>query len=218
LTLLDPLVLKEKFPSVDTYCLTHGFNIVKDPLPIIPIAVHTCGGIAVDKAGQTTVQRLRAIGEVACTGLFWSHKEDALSVLEGLIWALACAEDIAKQINKFIYYFPDVREGVAHFGSSSSILEEDWKILRQIMWSYVGIQHDRAHLERGCTLLDQLAALNAPHDLSLCSIEQIQLYYAIQTAQLIAHSSRAQQGTQFHHALHPTSFFQKTYQETLRLV
>lgn len=217
LTLLDHVALKEKFPMVDTYCLLHGFNIVKDSLPIVPVAIYTCGGIAIDRTAQTTVQRLRAIGEVACSRLFLNFREETLSVLESLTWAIICAEDIVKQLGKFIYYFPDIREGVTHLASSSSILEEDWKTLRQIMWLYVGIHHDRAHLERGCALLDQLALLNTPHELSACSIEQIQLYYAILTAQLIAHSLR-QQGTLFHHSMRPSSFFHRTNQEALRLV
>lgn len=217
LTLLDSMALKEKFPTVDTYCLNHGFNIIKDPLPIVPVAAYTCGGIAIDKCAQTTVQRLRAIGEVACTGLFWNFKEEAVGVLESLTWALACAEDIAKQANKFIYYFPDLREGSTHLGASASIVEEDWKLLRQVMWSYVGIHHDRAHLDRGCALLDQLSLLNTPHDLPSCSIEQIQLYYAIQTAQLIAHSVRAQ-GTLLHHSPRFSSFFQRAAHENMRLV
>lgn len=158
LTLLDHIALKEKFPTVDTYCLNHGFNLVKDPLPIVPIAVYTSGGIAIDRTAQTTLQRLRAIGEVACTGLFWNYREEVLNILESLTWALACAEDIAKQINKFIYYYPDLREGASHLGSSSSIVEEDWKLLRQMMWSYVGIHHDRIHLDR-----DVLSSINFPY-------------------------------------------------------
>lgn len=218
LTLLDHMALKEKYPMVDTYCLAHGFNIVKDPLPIVPVAMYTCGGIAIDKTGQTTVQRLRAIGEVSCSGLFWNYREEALSVLESLVWAVVCSEDIAKNINKFIYYFPDIREGASHLGSNSSVLEEDWRMLRQIMWSYVGIYHNRTHLERGCALLDQFSLLNTPHDLLSSSIEQIQLYYAIQTAQLIAYSMRAQQGILFQHSIRPSSFFHKSQQETLHFV
>jgi L-aspartate oxidase len=192
LTPLDSSGLKEKFPTVDTYCLHHGFNIAKEPLPIVPIASYTCGGIAVDRTAQTTLQRLRALGGVSCTGLFWNFKEEALGVLESLTWALACAEDIAKQASKLVYYYPELREGVHLLASSSATLQEDWKLLRHIMWSYAGIKHDRAHLERGYALLEQLYAFNTPHDLFHCSIEQIQLYYAIQTAQLIVNSARAQ--------------------------
>lgn len=213
LTLLDHMALKEKFSTMDTYCLNHGFNMVKDPLPIVPVAFYTCGGIAIDKTAQTTLHRLRAVGEVACTGLFWNFKDESLSVLESLTWALACAEDVVKQVNKFIYYFPEIREGISHLGTSSSVVEEDWKMLRQIMWSYVGIHHDRAHLERGCALLDQLSLLNTPHDLSSCSIEQIQFYYAIQTAQLIAHSIRTQQGILTLYSPRFASLFQRIAQD-----
>ncbi len=216
LTFLDHEVLKDKFPSLDANCLSYGYNIVKDLLPIVPIAVYTCGGIAIDKVAQTSVQRLRAIGEVACSGLFWNSREEAISVLESLTWALACAEDIVKQLNRFIYYFPEVRDLTAHLNTSCSVLEEDWKTLRQIMWMYVGIQHDQLHVERGCSLLDQLAYLNTPQDYPSCSIEQIQLYYAIQTAQLIAHAIKSQQGSSFSRAQQPLAAFQKNQQDALR--
>lgn len=198
LTILDPLELKEKFPAMDTYCLNHGFNFVKDLLPVVPVAAYTCGGIAVDKFAQTSLSRLRAIGEVSCTGLFWNYKEESIGVLESLTWAIACAEDVLKQLSKFVYYFPELKEGSYHLAVPSNILEEDWKLLRQIMWHYVGIYHDRSHLERGCALLNQLALLNTPHDFASTSIEQLQLHSAIQTAQLIAHSLRSQQGTLSH--------------------
>lgn len=203
LTLIDPISLKEKFPYVDSYCLNHGYNIVKDCLPIIPVAAYFCGGIAIDRTAQTSLQRFRAIGEVACTGLFWNYRDETLGVLESLTWALSCAEDLSKQASKLVYYFPELREGHSHLGQSSTILEEDWRLLRQIMWSYVGIKQDRAHLERGCALLDQLYLANAEQDLSMQSIEQIQLFYAIQTAQLIGHASRAQHGI---NTTHPPRF------------
>jgi L-aspartate oxidase len=203
LTMIDPTELKETFPFVDNYCLNHGYNIVKECLPLVPAAAYFCGGIAIDRTAQTSLQRLRAIGEVACTGLFWNFRDETLGVLESLTWALSCADDLAKQATKLVYYFPEVREGSSHPGSSSSVLKEDWKLLRQIMWSYVGIKQDRTHLERGCAMLDHLYLVNAAHDLSMQSIEQIQLFYAIQTAQLIGHAARAQQGI---NATHPPRF------------
>jgi len=208
LTSLDHAILKKKFPATEAYCLSHGFNVAKEPLPIVPIALHTCGGVAVDRFSQTTLQRLRAIGGVACTGLFWNFKEEALSVLERLTWAMTCAEDIAKQVNKFIYYFPDLRERSTHLTASSSIVKKDWRVLRQTMWSYVGIHRDRAHLDRGYALLNQLALLNAPHHLTACSIEQIQLCDAIQTAQLIADSARTHIGQ-----VHPHSGMERRFLE-----
>lgn len=209
LTSIETSLLKEKFPYVDNYCLNHGFNIVKDYLPVIPVAAYFCGGIAIDRTAQTSLQRLRAIGEVACTGLFWNYRDETLGVLESLTWALACAEDLSKQATKLVYYFPEIKEWQGQLGQTSSILDEDWKLLRQIMWSYIGIKQDRPHLERGCALLDLLLNANAENGLLFQSLEQIQLFYAIQTAQLIGHSSRSQQGMNATHAPRFSPLFQR---------
>jgi len=192
LTQTDPVALKEKFASTDAYCLAQGYNFTKDPLPVVPIANYTCGGIAVDRAGQTNLQRLRAIGEVSCTGLFNQDKEEALSVLESLTWAHACADDIAKQAGKLIYYFPELREDIGSLDPSSSIVAEDWDLLRTVMWSYVGIKRDRPRLERACKFLNDLHRANFLDDMSACTIEQIQLFYAIQTGRIVAHTALAQ--------------------------
>lgn len=188
LTVLDTVALKEKFPSLDAYCLNHGFNIAKDPLPIVPVARYTCGGIAVDRAGQTSLQRLRALGEVACTGLFYGFRDEALSVLESLTWALACAEDIAKQLSKFVYYFPELKANFYTLDSKSEVIKEDWHLLKQIMWFYVGIKRSPARLKKGRLLLEQLQKVyrDLPGPLSL---EQIQFSYASYTALLIARAA-----------------------------
>ena len=191
LTFLESEVLKEKFPLVANYCLSRGFNIAKDLLPVVPVASYFCGGIAVDRVAQTSVQRLRAIGGVACTGLFWNSKDETLGVLESLTWAVACAEDLAKQAAKLVYYYPNLKEEPSQLENCNSPLEEDRQLLRQIMWSYIGIKQIPDHLERGSALLDQLYLANTSQNLSLCSIEQIQLIYAIQTARIIAHAACA---------------------------
>ena len=83
------------------------------------------------------------------------------------------------------------------------------------MWNYIGIHRDRAHIERGCSLLNQLSIANTPHDLSSCSVEQMILYDAIQTALLIARAIRQQQGIQPHHSSRFSSFFNKVHHEPL---
>ena len=187
LTLLDTVELKDKFPTIDSYCLNHGWNIAKDPLPIVPVARYTCGGIAVDRVGQTNVHRLRAIGEVSCTGLFSDFQEEALSVLESLTWAISCAEDLTKQINKLIYYFPDIKE--KHPLDSFAVIPEDWQILREVMWAYLGIKRDRPHVERGLAILEQLRRAQLVEGQIPQSVAAIQLDHAIQTAQLIGQAA-----------------------------
>lgn len=205
LTHVDHAAIKNEFPTMDAFCLNQGFNFVKDQLPIVPVASYHCGGVAVDRTGQSSLLRLRAIGDVACTGIFWNFKDEALGVLESLIWAYACAEDIAKQVDRFVYYFPEIKRHSSLKGISTPGVEEDWKILKNIMWLYVGIKQDSALLERGISLLGQLLSANLPKDFSSSSIEQLQLYHAIQTAQLMTHSACKQglknsliQGPVFH--------------------
>jgi L-aspartate oxidase len=189
LTLLDSVVLKEKFPIVDVGCLSRGFNFAKDLLPIVPAAHSTCGGIAVDKVGQTSLHRLRALGEVSCTGLFYNFKAEEISVLESLTWSVACAEDIAKQIGKFVYYFPDVKEWNHSFETGQdNLIEEDWLLLKQIMWYYVGIERNKRHLKRGYALLQELKEQNE-RDASSFSMSKTRFLNALQTCLLIAKSS-----------------------------
>ncbi len=192
LTSLDPAILKEKFPVVEAYCANYGLNVTKDPLPVVPVARHTCGGIAVDRAGQSSLQRLRALGEVACTGLFYDARDEALGVLESLTWAIACAEDIEKHLHKLVYYFPEFEQRKQRSEQLPSTLAEDWHLLRLLMWSYVGIKRDQERLKRGRALLDYLQGIYAPQNIQSCSIEQIQIWQAIQTAQLIAQAAKPQ--------------------------
>lgn len=186
LTPLDAIEVKEKFPFIDNYCLSRGYNIAKDPLPIVPAVHYTCGGIAVDRLAQTNLHRLRAIGEVACTGLFYDSRNEEVSILESLTWAYGCAEDIAKQIEKFIYYFPPVREWQQEIKEEKMTLSEDWDILRRVMWSYAGSKYDQASLKKGLGLLHEMERqcdyIQPP------SIESFHFLNALQVSQLIIHS------------------------------
>lgn len=177
LTMLDSIEVKEKFPAVDVYCLSRGYNIAKDPLPVVPAAHYTCGGVAVDRLAQSSLHRLRAIGEVACTGLFYHTRHEETSILESFIWAYTCAEDIAKQIDKFVYYFPAVQEWDKEIVDDSPMLQEDWEILRRVMWSYSGIKKDRQSLEKGVALLEELQR-QSERLLSL-SIERFHFFNAL---------------------------------------
>lgn len=169
LTALDPVEIKGSFPSVDTYCLNRGFNIANDLLPIVPAAQYTNGGIAVDKNTQTTVQRLRAVGEVSCTGLFDKSRDELTSIMESLTWAVTGAEDIAKQINKFAYYFPDIIEWTAIEKNNDLTHEEDSLLMKQILWLYGGISRDDDNLRKASRILQSLQhqCNKSPHSVSI---------------------------------------------------
>lgn len=186
LTTLNPVDLKERFAEADSYCLSYGFNFAKDLIPVAPVAQYSCGGILVDKVAQTTLQRLRAVGEVACTGLLVDDGDESLRVLEALTWATTCAEDLAKQIPKFVYYFPEMKEWNKPIQNTSSIIQEDWHLLREIMWSYIGIKRDPERQWRGYHLLERLKISNEFEGEKSFSIERQCLINALQTALLMA--------------------------------
>lgn len=189
LTMLDHTEFKEKYPNIDAYCLDQGFNISKDPLPIAPMARYTIGGIAVDRVGQTTVQRLRVIGEAGCTGLVYERQDESLTVLEGLTWAITCAEDISKHIGKFIYYFPDLKPLSLSMGAGKNAVLEDWSLLKGTMWNYVGIRKNRSKLARGLAILNELKKMNESKPDDFVSIDQIHLNSSLDMALLIARSA-----------------------------
>lgn len=182
---LDPLVLKNQFSSIEEYCLSHGLNPLTDLLPVAPAAQYFYSGVVVDRTSQTTVQRLRAIGEVACNGLFYTCKDEASTVLENMVWAIVCAEEIHKHISKFIYYFPETKNWEPSLGSVTTI-SEDWELLRHIMWYYLGIAKNPSRMKKGGELLKQLQVQVREELAVQFSIEKHFLLNALQTTQLVS--------------------------------
>ncbi len=185
LTSLDFVRIKDQFPALEAHCMGLGYNIAKDLLPIIPVACYSCGGVAVDKCGQTNLHRLRAVGEVSCTGLIYDFKDETLSILESLTWAIGCADDILKFLPKFVYYFPDIKKESIPLLEKTPIIEEDWMILKQIMWRYVGIKRDTPRLERGKRLIQDLISFIEEEKSHHCSLELIHLANALHASALI---------------------------------
>lgn len=166
LTRCNQVELAERYPSTFQHCQAKGCDPAKDLIPIVPAAHRCAGGVVVDKAGQTTIQRLRAIGEVSCTGLHGMHRLPAVSMLEGMVWAQAATRDICKQIQRFAYYFPEVAPWQGGDEIADPILvQQDWSSLKQAMWQYVGPNRSLQRLRRVANLLRdlQLDAETASH-------------------------------------------------------
>lgn len=176
LTMADISALKERFFVEDHYCLSRGFNLAKELLPVAPAVGDCMGGIVVDGVGQSSMQRLRALGAVAETGLRFLSQELGMQVLQSVTWAVSAAEDIVKQLPKLIYSFPDFVPKRS-IEKSPNLLEEKWQLLGQILWLYAGIESDPARKAQARALLRPLEEIT-----DTPSIAQLQFQNAFQAA------------------------------------
>ena len=138
------------FPNIHATCLSYGIDITKQPIPVVPAAHFTCGGVLTDHAGRTDVEGLYAVGEVACTGLHGANRLASNSLLECLVFGAAAAKDIAVRL-------PEVPEPseVAPWDESwvtnsdeEVVVAHNWDEIRRFMWDYVGIVRSTKRLER----------------------------------------------------------------------
>lgn len=149
--------LLDRFPAITAHCQQKGFDLATEPIPIVPAAHYSCGGIAVDLVGRTTLHRLRAIGEVSCTGLHGANRLASTSLLEGLVWGYTAAHDILKSWSQRSDYFPPVEEWqMGPEKVDSALIRQDWTTIKQTMWNYVGLVRDSDRLRRALKMLRQL--------------------------------------------------------------
>ncbi len=149
--------LEYRFPAIFGYCLEMGHDLSLDPVPIVPAAHYSCGGIAVDLNGCSTIRRLRAIGEVSCTGLHGANRLASTSLLEGLVWAKTASDDILATWNSRIDLFPPVAEWqMSNEKVDKALIQQDWMAIKQTMWNYVGLVRDDNRLRRADKMLREL--------------------------------------------------------------
>jgi L-aspartate oxidase len=142
--------ITEHFPTVYKTCLEFNIDITKESIPVVPAAHYTCGGVVVDKQGQTDLKNLYAIGETAFTGLHGANRMASNSLLECLVYAQAAAKDInanMAQINT-PDNIDDWDESRVNSSDEDVVISHNWDELRRFMWDYVGIVRTDKRLER----------------------------------------------------------------------
>lgn len=149
---------KKHFPNIYKKCLSLGIDITKDYIPVAPAAHYLCGGIAVDKNARTSIHRLYACGECACTGLHGANRLASNSLIEAIVYAEAAAQDSVKIIKKL-----DFQDNIPLWNDEGTRLPEEMVLITQsakevgqIMSSYVGIVRSNLRLKRA---LDRLEIL-----------------------------------------------------------
>jgi L-aspartate oxidase len=144
--------IKERFPNLYNKCLTFGFDMTQEPIPVVPAAHYMCGGIATDMFGRTDLQRLYAIGETACTGLHGANRLASNSLIEALVYSDMATHQTLKDMDTFDFSStPDLPpwDEVGTTGSDELIMvSQNWDEIRRFMWNYVGIVRSNKRLER----------------------------------------------------------------------
>ena len=147
--------IKSRFPNIYEYCLSNGINITQNQIPVVPAAHYSCGGISVNLNGQSSIERLYAIGEVACTGVHGSNRLASTSLLECLVWGHIAGKNAAKNIKK--YEVPITKEWVEESTSiDPALITQDWLTIKNTMWNYVGLIRTRERLHRAQDILRNL--------------------------------------------------------------
>lgn len=187
-THLDPTELANNFPNITKKCASIGIDITKTPIPVVPAAHYMCGGVRTDEDGVTTIHRLLAAGEVACTGLHGANRLASNSLMESVVFAKSAADKSISMASGLKF-----KEGIPKWNDEGTSLPEEMilitqsrKELQQIMSNYVGIVRSNLRLKRA---LDRLEIIyRETEDLynrSTLSVRLCELRNAINVAYLV---------------------------------
>lgn len=150
--------LVEHFPTIYEKCLALGIDITKEPIPVVPAAHYTCGGVVSNSAGQTDLKGLYAIGETAFTGLHGANRLASNSLLECVVYATAAADAIHQELGapEASLTIPTWDESQVTDSDEDVIISHNWDELRRFMWDYVGIVRSKKRLQRAQHRVDLL--------------------------------------------------------------
>lgn len=138
----------EHFPNIHARCLELGIDITNEPIPVVPAAHYTCGGIHTDLAGRTDLLGLHAIGETAYTGLHGANRLASNSLVECMVFARSSTQDILKTPLDAPPALPAWDDSRVTDADESVVISHNWDELRRFMWDYVGIVRTNKRLER----------------------------------------------------------------------
>ena len=150
--------IRQHFPMIYEKLLGLGIDLTQEPVPIVPAAHYTCGGVMVDDHGRTDVEGLYAIGEVSYTGLHGANRMASNSLLECLVYGWSAAEDITRCMPYAhgVSTLPPWDESRVENPDERVVIQHNWHELRLFMWDYVGIVRTTKRLERALRRITML--------------------------------------------------------------
>jgi L-aspartate oxidase len=151
--------ITEHFPNIYARCMELGIDITREPIPVVPAAHYTCGGVMTDIHGKTDLPGLYAIGEVTFTGMHGANRMASNSLLECLVFGHSAAKDIAAHLDEVSppQELPAWDESRVTDSDEEVVVSHNWEELRHFMWDYVGIVRTDKRLQRAKRRVDLLA-------------------------------------------------------------
>ncbi len=189
----SPEFIKSQFPTIYARCLELGIDMTKEPIPVVPAAHYSCGGVMTNLSGQTDLAHLYAIGETAYTGLHGANRLASNSLLECLVFGDAAAHDILQsKVDKSSFTLPRWDESRVTDADEEILITHTWNELRRFMWNYVGIVRTNKRLSRALHRIHMLR--DEVHEFYTnfkVSHNLIELRNLLQVAELIVESAIA---------------------------
>ena len=206
--------IKSHFPTIYESCLKFDIDITSQPIPVVPAAHYTCGGIMIDTNGQTDIKNLYAAGEVTYSGLHGANRMASNSLLECLVFARSSAEHISHSLStRFQHHaLPYWDESKVTDSDEDIVVAHNWDELRRFMWDYVGIVRTNKRLERALNRTRLLMReINEYYGNYKVSPDLLELRNLVVVAELIIRSALLRKESR---GLHFTLDYQQTNDES----
>lgn len=179
----DEAWIRDRFPTIYEHCKRNGVDMASEPIPVVPAAHFSCGGVGVSLRGRTSLQRLYAVGEVSCTGVHGANRLGSTSLLEAVVWGYVAGKEAASNA-KENDYSPEIFPWIdADEHIDPALIAQDWLTIKNTMWNYVGLVRTRQRMMRATTILRHLQSeVEQFYQKAKMTSSMIQLRNGVQTA------------------------------------